>query len=165
MTNSKICWIDFGLPPLNLWNMPKTEYKTLYENCIEFKGSKDEAGYGLKTVNGKTRRVTRLVWEHYNGEIPPKMFVCHTCDNPSCINPFHLFLGTNSDNMKDMYAKGRGNNFFKDKNPLRKLTKEQVAEIKNLLANGITQQEIANMFKVDRTLISQIKLGKIWTNQ
>lgn len=163
MKKSKICWSDLELPPINLLNIPINNINE--KECIEFSGSKDESGYGLKTVNGKTRRVHRLVWEQYNGKIPDKMMVCHKCDNPSCINPTHLFLGTNSDNMKDMYKKGRGNNFFKDKNPKRKLTQQQVIEIKKLLNNGKTQQEIANIFSVNRTLISQIKLGKIWTHQ
>ena len=65
-------------------------------------------GYGNFKVNGKTKRAHRVAWEEFNGPIPEGMNVCHTCDNPSCVNPEHLFLGTQYDNLQDMKQKGRG---------------------------------------------------------
>lgn len=64
-------------------------------------------GYGVMHNKGKVVLVHRLVWECAYGSIPPKMFVCHRCDVRCCINPTHLFLGTNTDNMKDASLKGR----------------------------------------------------------
>ena len=65
-------------------------------------------GYGHFKVAGKTRRAHRVVWEEFKGPIPERLKVLHTCDNPSCVNPEHLFLGTQADNMQDMKQKGRG---------------------------------------------------------
>ena len=69
-------------------------------------------GYGHLKVNGKTRRAHRVSWEEFNGTIPKGAYVLHTCDNPSCVNPKHLFLGTQAHNMRDMKSKGRGRGRF-----------------------------------------------------
>lgn len=161
-------WNDY-FPPINLYNFPNKDKMENNDNiaedkCIEYQGCKDESGYGLRNIKGVCYRTHRLAWEEVNGTIPKGLFVCHKCDNPSCININHLFLGTNSDNMLDMYKKGRGNNYFKYNNPKRKLTEEQVIDIKIRLENKETQQSIADIYKVDRTLISAIKTEKIWTS-
>jgi hypothetical protein len=65
-------------------------------------------GYGMMTYAHKTKRSHRWAWELTNGPIPDGVYVCHTCDNPRCCNPTHLWLGTQFDNMRDMVAKGRG---------------------------------------------------------
>lgn len=82
------------------------------DNCWIWTSSKTNSGYGLfsRGLYG-TKKVYahRLSWEIHNGSLPGKLFVCHKCDNPPCINPEHLFLGTNSDNIRDCFAKGRGN--------------------------------------------------------
>lgn len=75
--------------------------------CWEFK-IRHTNGYGQIHHSGKCLLAHRVSWQIHNGEIPEGMFVCHTCDNPPCVNPDHLFLGTHSDNMIDMYVKGRG---------------------------------------------------------
>ena len=131
-------------------------------DCVEFEGCKDSGGYGLKRKQGKLYKAHRLTWLEANGDIPDGLLVCHTCDNPACINIDHLFLGTNADNMIDMYNKGRGNNYFKDSNPLRKLSQAQVDEIRVLRNGGATQQSVANIFDVDRSLVSLIDRGVIW---
>jgi hypothetical protein len=130
--------------------------------CILFTGCKDTGGYGLKRYKNKLYKAHRFVWIQTFGEIPDGLFVCHKCDVRACINPEHLFLGTNSDNMKDMYSKGRGNNLRGDNNPCAKLTKEQVNEIRVLLTYPITLTQIASKYNVDRSLIGLIKANKIW---
>lgn len=64
-------------------------------------------GYGRISINNKVEKAHRVSYRIFIGEIPDKLFVCHHCDTPSCINPYHLFIGTNLDNQKDMHKKGR----------------------------------------------------------
>lgn len=80
-------------------------------SCWIWQGTKIKAGYGVieRRVDGKrvTKLAHRISYEHHVGPIPDGMKACHTCDTPSCINPAHLWLGTQADNMMDMQAKGR----------------------------------------------------------
>lgn len=83
--------------------------------CWEWKSAKNSTGYGLHgiKIDGKGRcfLAHRVAWVLRNGQIPAGMCVCHRCDNPSCVNPAHLFLGTNLDNVRDMDSKGRRKNW------------------------------------------------------
>lgn len=94
--------------------------------CWLWIGSGDRRGYGSFSYQGRSRSAHRWAYEHYMGPIPDGMMVCHKCDVPACVNPDHLFLGTNSDNMKDCYRKGRNNFFW----PPHKLTDAQSLEIR-----------------------------------
>ena len=82
----------------------------MLDECIEWSGSRNKDGYGQKHKNGKTQQAHRLAYECAFGTIPAGMLVCHSCDNPPCINPAHLFLGTNQDNIRDSVEKGRHSN-------------------------------------------------------
>lgn len=75
--------------------------------CHVWNGAKTDKGYGLIEVSGKTRRAHRVAYEVYKGVIPAGMLILHRCDNPSCVNPEHLRVGTQADNMQEMVSKGR----------------------------------------------------------
>lgn len=78
--------------------------------CLEWTGWKDRDGYGRIKVNGKKRRATHMALEVWGGTIvPPGMMALHSCDNPPCIEPTHLRVGTGSDNEKDAYSRGKKN--------------------------------------------------------
>tara|TARA_R100001530_G_C4319841_1_gene155421 strand:+ start:2950 stop:3345 length:396 start_codon:yes stop_codon:yes gene_type:complete len=78
-------------------------------DCILFVGSKDKDGYGHLTYKRKVYKAHRFAWTHAYGIIPKGMYVLHKCDNPPCVNPDHLYLGDQLDNVRDMDLKGRNN--------------------------------------------------------
>ncbi len=119
--------------------------------CDEWSGYRNEKGYGI--ING--RRAHRVAWEEANGPIPEGMVVCHSCDNPPCVNPSHLFVGTQQENIADRHAKGR------TVNPpsRRKLTERQVSIMRILYRHGDTQQSLAGLFQVSRGNVSKIVNG------
>ncbi len=75
--------------------------------CLLWEGTIARDGYGSISRNGRTRVLHRFVWEEVNGTIPNGLHVLHRCDVPACVNVAHLFLGTHTDNMRDLVAKGR----------------------------------------------------------
>lgn len=107
-------------------------------------------------------RVHRKVWELAHGAPPGTLHVLHSCDNPCCIHTSHLFLGTHSDNMKDMYAKKRQNRPVGEKHRSSKLTEDDVREIRRLKAEGIATRELARRYPVSRVAIKYILNGRSW---
>lgn len=131
--------------------------------CHVYSGRKDSYGYAQVKDGPKAVLLHRWVYINAHGDIGD-LHVLHKCDNRSCINIDHLFLGTHAENMKDMKEKKRCNppTGFSHKRPMAKLTNEQVIEIKNLLQRGYKQADIARDFKVSRQIISDISLNKTW---
>jgi hypothetical protein len=119
-------------------------------DCWNWLGAKNAAGYGSYELWHKHYYTHRLMWIIFFGEIKDGLQVCHKCDNPSCCNPKHLYLGTQSDNLIDMVRKGRSKGGGKPK-----LTAASVAKIKDLYKKGISQYKLGKIFKVDQATISR----------
>jgi len=125
-------------------------------DCWLWLGRTNEKGYGKFDINRLPVYVHRFVWELINGPIKEGLCVCHTCDNPSCCNPSHLFLGTQEDNIHDMMHKGRHVGH-------KKLTEDQVREIKTKLGEGQSCKALAKEYKVSQSTISMINRGANWS--
>lgn len=138
------------------------------ETCWLWKAATHEFGYGLigcPDVAGRTLRAHRVSYELFVGPIPDGMSVLHKCDVPACVNPAHLFVGTQQDNVDDMRGKGRfkaNGNGSGENSPNSKITWAQVEEIRALAASGIRHKTIARKFNLDRSTISQIVSLKTW---
>jgi len=148
-----------GRPPIPL---EKRFWKFVDKNssCWNWKGAKDYDGYGfIKHKDGTQLRAHRVSYEIHFGTFNKNLFVCHHCDNPSCVNPEHLFLGTNSDNQLDMYKKGLGPDLSGENNPASKLTLEEVNKIR---ADTRTHIKIATDYGISLGQISNIKRRKQW---
>ncbi len=130
-------------------------------DCWEWIASKDEHGYGFFGFDGRVCKAHRVAFILEIDDIPDGMCVCHSCDNPSCVNPDHLFLGTHTDNMRDMLNKGRGNKAFGEKHTKAKLSEEEVLFIKENL-HFMSGASLARAFNVHESTISGIKNGKTW---
>lgn len=127
------------------------------EGCWGWKGSPSKKYKALR-FNDKAILAHRASYILHHGPIPKGLCVCHKCDNPSCTNPEHLFLGTYQDNVKDMMAKKR--NIIT--RPSAKLTIPQVKEAKKMIREGYDIKDIAHKFKVKYRTIHDIKIGKSW---
>ena len=138
--------------------------------CWEWIACVDTNGFGMIFIDGGPRAAHRISWEVFNGEIPKGysyhgLCVCHKCDNPRCVNPDHLFLGTHTDNMKDMVKKGRSANHDGEKNGRSKLTRENVLKIRELHATGnYTYKNLASIYGVDYSTIRNIVVKVLWSN-
>lgn len=118
--------------------------------------AKDKDGYSRKRNLYATTMVHRYIYEECFGFIPKGLIVRHKCDNPACINPEHLELGTQKDNVSDMLIRGRCNPKHGEDNNFVKLTKDQVLEIRNQYKEGKTQYQIAKDFKISQGHVSDI---------
>lgn len=126
--------------------------------CWEWQGNRNAGGYGRTTVNGVRMLSHRAMWEREHGVIPDGMLVLHTCDNPPCINPAHLFLGTHFDNTADAREKGRLARGLATRTG--KLTLEQTVEIHRRRAAGERGIDLAREYGVSTSTICDIHRGR-----
>lgn len=136
------------------------------DDCWDWTASKFRQGYGKFTETGKSQpsKAHRVSWEIKHGPLPKGLLICHKCDNPSCVNPEHLFLGTYQDNNRDCADKGRHGGPFGVAHPNTKLTERKVQIIRALFKRGTRQVDLANLFNVDRPVISRIVNNKTWVH-
>ena len=136
------------------------------ESCWEWTGAKTGAGYGQLRTGGITENAHRIAWEIANNKpVPSGLFVCHHCDNRSCVRPEHLFVGTCKENAEDMMRKGRhviGIGPRGSEVAVSKLTTEDVLEIRRLCEARVSQPATAKKFGVSTTVINNIAHRKAW---
>lgn len=126
--------------------------------CWEWFGVIQKQGYGQLWDGMKNRRANRVSWEIHNGKIPYGLCVLHKCDNPPCVNPNHLFIGTRDDNAKDAAKKGRSHLMGS-----KKLTPEVVLEIrKRYMQTDVSQADLAEEFNLHQTNIHYIIKRRTW---
>lgn len=131
--------------------------------CWIWTAYKNSKGYGRLSFKGKVVYAPRAAWILSKGPIPKDLVICHTCDNPSCVNPLHLFLGTILDNNRDRHKKNRDGDHSGEHNGRAVLTAKEVLQIKREYARGkITQKDLAKKYKVKQPRISSIVLGNSW---
>jgi hypothetical protein len=145
--------------------------------CWNWLAGVSKYGYGKLRVKvdgqWKIMASHRLSYMIHRGDIPEGVNVLHSCDNPPCVNPEHLFLGTQLDNVKDMHEKGRDNNQRKGprrtlllhgvENYLRKLTEADVVEIRTRKGLGQTAASMASDYLVSKSTIERVLNGKCWS--
>lgn len=130
--------------------------------CHLFLGYVNEDGYGRFFYEGKRALSHRASYQMHCGEIPGDLQVLHHCDNPCCVNPVHLFLGTVNDNMKDMVRKGRQSKLCGEDAGNARLTANQVVEIRREASSGKRHRDIASAYGVSRSMVSAIVRGEHW---
>ena len=135
------------------------------DECWEWTGCRNRKGYGRFKADPSKNAVSahRYVWVITRGPIPGGLHVLHTCDNPSCVNLRHLYLGTNWQNVRDRDARGR--TASGEKAGRSKLTREAVRAIRSCYRRGLaTQQELADAYGVGRSTVRAVIHRRTWTH-
>lgn len=143
------------------------------DECWLWTGGKNKKGYGefWFPLRGKHTRAHQVSWILKYGDIQDGYCVLHSCDNPSCVNPYHLFLGTNQDNVDDKMKKGRWSSTFLsgvnhpqhgERSKFHKLTETDVLEIRKLKSQGMSLRRIGNKFGVSHGVVNNIIQGRKW---
>jgi len=141
------------------------------DGCWLWIGGKFQGrGYGQFRIGARKVRAHRASWERHNGQVPEGLCVCHRCDNPSCVRPDHLFLGTHADNAADRDAKSRGTKGRKRPeaashgvhNPAAKLNEAEVLSIRRLRAKGLTYRSIAERHGISVSEARNVASRRTW---
>ncbi len=143
--------------------------------CWLWAGAVSHNGYGVAWAAGKKVRANRFAWMVAHGPIAETLVICHRCDQPSCVNPDHLFIGSQGDNVEDMCRKGRSARGDKhgsithpealrraEDHPGSKLTWSDVAAIREARRFGQSIREVGRMFGISYSQVSAIATGKCW---
>lgn len=135
--------------------------KKVSSGCIVWIKCKDKDGYGNTTYKGKQIRAHRLSFKLFNGYLKRNLCVCHKCDNPSCVNPYHLFLATNRQNTKDRYLKNRS--AIGERISSSKLNIKKVKEIRNkYIPKKYSIRKLAREYNVCYATMRELLINKNW---
>jgi hypothetical protein len=130
-------------------------------DCWEWTAGRIPSGYGSVYYQEQRQPAHRVAWQLVNGPIPPGMFVCHRCDNPPCVRPDHLFLGTPADNSADRDRKGRSNPPRGERSRTR-LTADDVIVIRDMRRLGASQAWLGRAYGLSPTAIAHICHRRTW---
>jgi hypothetical protein len=131
-------------------------------DCWIWMGVRDSSGYGKFSYHGKYLRAHRFSWELVNGPIPYGKLIRHACDNPVCVNPSHLLLGTFKENSDDKEVRDRGNHPTGKDHGRAKLNEDAVKEARDLFREGVRISHLASKFRVDNATMLDAVVGKTW---
>ena len=135
------------------------------DECWPWNAYLGRRGYGsIKAVNRRTLYAHRVSWELAHGPVPVGMCVCHKCDNPACVNPGHLFLGTHADNMADKAKKGRAPAIAGERHWWSKLTEDDIGFIRCWSSAGWSHGSLAKAIGVSRSAVTLIVTRKNWAH-
>lgn len=138
------------------------------DDCWEWTASRDKPGYGRLGTGRRSNKgnvetmAHRISYQIHHGPIPDNLLVLHKCDNPPCVNPKHLFLGTQLENVQDMIAKGRQKTSNGDTDPHAKLDKSKVVIIREMVQRRVPYIQIAQDFHISVSLIEKIVSRRVW---
>lgn len=140
----------------------RTRFEKKYQRsektgCWLWTGASGGRGYGAFSLGGRSHTASRVSWMLYRGEIPEGLIVCHKCDVPLCVNPDHLFLGTDKDNTDDCRSKNRMP--MGEKCVSSKIKETDVIEIRS---SSIPQRQLAKKFGICVAHVNRIKKGRRW---
>lgn len=143
----------------NMGDRFRRSTETQPNGCIHWNSPLDRDGYGVLTVGRRQERAHRVAYQHFRGEIPPGMLVCHRCDNRRCVHPDHLFLGVARDNTQDMITKGRKAVMTDRQHPNTKIPHSERPRIRERRSGGERLSAIAADYGVCFQVISAICRG------
>lgn len=148
------------------WRTRFWQYVEKSDGCWNWTGYK-RRGYGrLAVARNRMKDAHRLSYELHAGAVPDGLYVCHHCDNRACVRPDHLYLGTQSQNIRDAYQRNRMPPKFQTQggtgNTNAKLTWEQVREIRRIAKRRGTHAYIAERFSINIKHVSSIVTGRVW---
>jgi hypothetical protein len=145
---------------LNQWTVRQPDPP----GCWLWTGSRDLDGYGSLSIKGQRYAAHRLSYRLYVGHIPPRRLICHTCDQPACVFPPHLFVGSHRENALDAVRKGRWKGWPTGvpNHGAPHLSDDTVLEIRRLAATGTAQRALAQQFHVRQSIIRAILRGRTY---
>lgn len=136
-----------------------------FSGCWIFMGATSDFGHGLLGTAGRgagLSRAHRVSYEHVNGPVPQGLLVRHSCDVPCCVNPDHLEVGTQQDNVDDMMGRGRHKVVIKPRLTYNKLTRKEAEHAQMLLMLGYTRREVSAQVGLTVKSIARIERGETW---